>query len=190
MAVSQILPSDRCNGFVVRTQSSRRTWTTLAILVSAGLLTRRPDANTFPQHRRVWHSCHTHASCKEMHSFSGSFVRARYKGGSQLRDSWGLSPHSLLIVSFNNKRGEPLRLQNYIKILNYNSTCNFFAPYICEYRIMHRLSRQYLHFSSLKTASWTHKEIFGAKFPSFARAVICCLFSAVYSFRELKCAIF
>ena len=86
-------------------------------------------------------------------SISGIVVRARYKGGSQLRDSRGLSPHSLLIVSFNNKRGEPLRLQNYIKILNYNSTCNFFAPYICEYRIMHRLSRQYLHFSSLKTAS-------------------------------------
>ena len=60
MAVSQILPSGRCNGFVVRTQSSRRTWTTLAILVSAGLLTRLPDANAFPKHRRVWHSCHAH----------------------------------------------------------------------------------------------------------------------------------
>ena len=110
-------------------------------------------------------------------SLSGIVVRARYKGGSQLRDSRGLSPHSLLIVSFNNKRGEPLRLQNYIKILNYNSTCNFFAPYICEYRIMHRLSRQYLHFSSLKTASWTHKEIFCSKFVSFARAALCRLYT-------------
>ena len=110
-------------------------------------------------------------------SLSGIVVRARYKGGLQLRDSRGLSPHSLLIASFNNKRGEPLRLQNYIKILNYNSTCNFFAPYICEYRIMHRLSRQYLHFSSLKTASWTHKEIFCPKFVSFARAGLCCLYT-------------
>ena len=110
-------------------------------------------------------------------SLSGIVVRARYKGGSQLRDSRGLSPHSLLIVSFNKKRGEPLRMQNYIKILNYNSTCIFFAIYICEYCIMHRLSRQYLHFSSLKTASWTHKEIFCSKFVSFARAALCCLYT-------------
>ena len=88
----------------IRAQSTRRTSMTFfqqasrCGTFSAGLLTRRPDANTFPKHRRVWHSCHTHASCKEMHSFSGFFVRARYKGGSQLRDSWGLSPHSLLIA--------------------------------------------------------------------------------------------
>ena len=118
-----------------------------------------------------------HLTFNIVKSLSGIVVRARYKGGLQLRDSRGLSPHSLLIVSFNNKRGEPLRLQNYIKILNYNSTCIFFATYNCDYRIMPRLRRQYLHFSSLKTASWMHKEIFSSKFVSFARAALCCLYT-------------
>ena len=54
----------------IRAQSTRRTSMTFfqqasrCGTFSAGLLTRRPDANTFPKHRRVWHSCHTHASCK------------------------------------------------------------------------------------------------------------------------------
>ena len=42
---------------------------------------------------------------------------------------------------------------------------------------MHRFQTvaiQYLHFKPLKTASWTHKEIFGSKFVSFARIAICC----------------
>ena len=88
----------------IRAQSTRRTSMTFfqqasrCGTFSAGLLTRRPDANTFPKHMRVWHSFPYPRTQQEMRGFSGSFVRARYKGGSQLRDSWGLSPHSLLIA--------------------------------------------------------------------------------------------
>ena len=58
---------------------------------TAGLLTYRPDANAFPRIQ--------HLTFNIEKSLSGIVVRARYKGGLQLRDSRGLSPHSLLIVS-------------------------------------------------------------------------------------------
>ena len=42
-------------------------------------------------------------------------------------------------------------------------------------------TKQYLHFQPLKTASWTHKEIFGSKFSSFERLLLYCLYTASYS---------
>ena len=40
---------------------------------------------------------------------------------------------------------------------------------------------QYLHLWPLKTVIWTHKEIFGSEFFSFARFLLCCLYTASYS---------
>ena len=50
------------------------------------------------------------------------------------------------------------------------------ASYNLHYKLHHLniitleySSKQYLYFLPLKTASWTHKEIFGAEFASFER---------------------
>ena len=43
------------------------------------------------------------------------------------------------------------------------------------------VSKQYLHFQPLKTASWTHKEIFGSEFSSFERFLLYCLYTVSYN---------